>query len=207
MLICVHPQCWFIKTYCDLYNVFLVRKCLTSEWQRSGQAVQGVRVFVQRVQFQLGLRQSGSKTTRHQRVTNAACSRLCNAHGVRVIIGDNAKIKCELSICAEDARCLLLPQEGVLSPDVRQLSLCCSGSQLRTTSATFFYYLQPTNVFKITTVTIITNTNNPATLVSTHPVIVSFLLMRRCLRLVRLLGLLQLVLHLCGSLPEVEKRW
>lgn len=158
-----------------------------------------------------------AKPTQRQRVTNAACSRLCNAHGIRTIIGDDTKVKCELSICAEDARCLLLPQEGVLSPDVRQLSLCRSGSQLRTTLAT---------IFIITIVTIITNTKNhlqfnyffplisaaaaqrnPATLVSTDPVIVSFLLMRRCLRLVRLLGLFQLVLHLCGSLPETEKTW
>lgn len=79
-----------------------------------------------------------AKPTQRQRVTNAACSRLCNAHGIRTIIGDDTKVKCELSICAEDARCLLLPQEGVLSPDVRQLSLCRSGSQLRTTSATIF---------------------------------------------------------------------
>lgn len=136
MLTCAHPQCWFMKIYCDLYNV-----CgSVSPLNGSGLA------RLSRVYGSLSRESSFSwvsvsleaKPTQRQRVTNAACSRLCNAHGIRTIIGDDTKVKCELSICAEDARCLLLPQEGVLSPDVRQLSLCRSRSQLRTTSATIF---------------------------------------------------------------------
>lgn len=104
-------ECWSVAQ-CES----AVWERFTSERQRSGQAVQGVRVLVQRVQFQLGLRQSGT-------TTRSALIRCCRLHN--------------MTTQASSVH-LLLPQEGVLPPDVRQLSLCRSGSQLRMTTATFF---------------------------------------------------------------------